>query len=161
MDLPKPGSEHLWLQRMVGTWRMEGQCAAPPGEEAPVLGGTETVRMLGGLWMLAEGEGEMPGGGTAQSVMTIGYDPARSCFLGTFVASMMTHLWSYRGSLDAAGNTLTLDTEGPDFGTPGRMAHYQDIIALVGDDTRTLTSRMKDENGTWHQVMSARYTRIG
>jgi hypothetical protein len=159
MDLPQPGPEHRWLQRLVGTWRTEGACAAPPGEAPTQLTGTEQVRSLGGLWVLAEGEGEMPGGGVARSLMTLGFDPAQGAFLGTFVASMMTHLWIYRGTL--AGDTLTLDCEGPDFGTPGRMARYQDIIALQGDDARTLTSRMQAADGSWQEVMSARYRRIG
>ncbi|CAH0249129.1 DUF1579 domain-containing protein [Roseomonas sp. CECT 9278] len=158
MDLPQPGPEHRWLQRIVGTWRTEGECAAPPGEAPSQMTGTERVRSLGGLWILAEGEGEMPGGGTANSLMTIGFDPAQGAFMGSFVASMMTHLWLYRGVL--AGDTLTLDTEGPNFGGEG-LARYQDIIALQGDDARTLTSRMQMPDGTWQQVMSARYRRLG
>ncbi|WP_198369226.1 DUF1579 domain-containing protein [Roseomonas rosulenta] len=158
MDLPQPGPEHRWLDRLVGTWRTEGECAAPRGEAPVQMTGTERVRSLGGLWVLAEGEGAMPGGGAAHSLMTIGFDPAQGVFVGNFVASMMAHLWLYRGTL--AGDTLTLDTEGPDFGGDG-MAAYQDIIALQGDDARTLTSRMRMPDGTWQQVMSARYRRIG
>ena len=37
--------------------------------------GVDVVRSLGGLWIIAEGEGEMPGGGTAKTIMTLGYDP--------------------------------------------------------------------------------------
>jgi len=158
MEFPQPGPQHTWLQRLVGAWRTEGECAAPPGEAPVQMTGTERVRSLGGLWILAEGVGEMPGGGTANSQMTIGFDPAQGAFVGTFVASMMTHLWLYRGTLE--GDTLTLDTEGPDFGGGG-MARYQDIIALQGDDARTLTSRMQMPDGGWQQVMSARYRRIG
>jgi hypothetical protein len=158
MDFPQPGIEHRWLQRLAGTWRTEGECAAPGGETPTQMTGTERVRSLGGLWVLAEGEGEMPGGGTAHSLMTLGFDPVQGTFVGTFVASMMTHLWSYRGTL--VGDTLTLDTEGPEFGS-GAMARYQDIIALQGDDARTLTSRMQTPDGTWVEVMSARYRRIG
>lgn len=158
MDIPQPGPEHRWLQRLVGAWQMDGECPGAPGEAPTRMTGIERVRSLGGLWVLAEGEGEMPGGGAAHSLMTIGFDPAQGAFVGTFVASMMTHLWSYRGAL--AGDTLTLDTVGPNFGTGG-LAPYQDIIALQGDDARTLTSRMQAEDGSWHQVMSARYRRIG
>ena len=158
MELPKPGPEHQWLHRMIGTWHMEGESPGAPGEAPTKVSGTERVRSLGGLWILGEGEGEMPGGGTANNLMTIGFDPAQGVFLGSFVASMMTHLWSYRGTLRTA--PLPPDAEGPDFGGGG-MAAYQDIIALQGDDTRTLTSRMRMPDGTWQQVMSARYRRIG
>ena len=33
---------------------------------------------------------------------TLGYDPAKKKYVGTFIASVMTHLWIYSGSLDAA-----------------------------------------------------------
>ena len=45
--------------------------------------------------------------------MTLGYDPVQKRFVGTFIGSMMTHMWIYNGTLDAAGKVLTLDTEGP------------------------------------------------
>ena len=63
--------------------------------------------------MIAEGRGQMPGGGTGTTVMTLGYDSARQRFVGTFIASMMTHLWVYKGVLNDAGTELTLETEGP------------------------------------------------
>ena len=37
-----------------------------PGKPSEKSQGTECVRTLGGLWILAEGEGEMPGGGAAR-----------------------------------------------------------------------------------------------
>lgn len=123
--------------------------------------GTETVRSLGGLWTLGEGKGEMPGGGECTTIMTLGYDPARKRFVGSFVASVMTNMWLYEGTLDASGSVLTLDTEGPDMSgeTPveGATAKYQDIIEFVSDTHRTLTSRMQAKDGTWHEIMTAHY----
>ena len=81
--------------------------------------------------------------------MTLGYDPQKQRFVGTFVASMMTHLWSYDGTLDASGEVLTLDTLGPSFSGDGRLVRYQDIIAWEGDDHRTLRSRAMGEDGGW------------
>lgn len=154
----EPQAEHRWLDRLVGDWTSEAQCVMEPGQPPATFSGRETARSLGGLWILAEGSGDMPGGGTMTSVLTLGYDPARRLYVGTFVASMMTHLWLYQGRLD--GNVLTLDTEGPDFSTGGEtMARFQDIVEIVDDDTRTLTSRMQGADGQWQQVMAARYRR--
>jgi hypothetical protein len=50
----------------------------------------------------------MPGGGTCDSIMTPGYDPPTKRFVGPFIASMLTHVWIYNGSLDAAEKVLTL-----------------------------------------------------
>jgi hypothetical protein len=91
--------------------------------------------------------------------MTLGYDPARGKFVGTFVASMMTHLWVYEGTLDSAGKVLTLDTEGPGMAGDGKMVKYKDVIEFKSDDHRTLTSHMLGDDGKWQQFMTAHYRR--
>jgi hypothetical protein len=160
MTMAQPQEEHRWLERLVGTWAVEGECPGPDGETMTMTG-TETVRSLGGLWILCEGTGGMPDGGPATTVMTLGYDPERGRYVGTFVGSMMTHLWHYEGTLDGAKKTLTLDTEGPNMHRPGTTCRYQDIVALDGNDRRTLTSRMRGEDGSWTEIMTARYRRTG
>jgi hypothetical protein len=156
---PAPQTEHQWLQRLVGEWASEGEAAMEPGKPPETFRGTESVRSLGGLWVLAEGQGDMPGGGPATTLMTLGYDPQRQRYVGTFVASMMTHLWAYDGALDAAGRALTLETEGPSMADQGKMAKYRDVLAFESDDHRTLTSHVLGDDGTWHAFMTARYRR--
>ncbi len=156
----KPEKEHAWLQRMVGEWKMEGECVMGPDQPPMKSTGVETVRSVGGLWTIGEGKGEPPGGGDlVTSYLTLGYDPQRKKFVGSFVASVMTHLWIYEGSLDAAGKVLTLDCKGPTFAGDGSMAEYQDIFEIVDDNTRTLSSQVKGPDGTWQRFMTARYTR--
>jgi hypothetical protein len=155
----EPQKEHQWLQKLVGEWTYEHSCSAGPDKPSEKFTGTERVRTLGPVWVLAEGTGQMPGGGTANSLMTLGYDPQAKRFVGTWVGSMMPHLWVYDGSLDAAEKVLTLNAEGPDFSTPGRTAKYQDVIEFVSDDHRTLTSRTLGEDGKWTEFMKAHYRR--
>ncbi len=110
--------------------------------------------------MLIEAQGEMPGGGVAHSVMTLGYDPQQQRFTGTFIASMMTHLWVYSGALDATRRVLTLDTEGPDMADPTKLVKFQDIIELTNADQRVMRSQALGDDGQWRQFMTARYTRV-
>jgi hypothetical protein len=160
MMTPEARTEHLWLQRMIGKWSMEGRCEMAPGQPPETTTGTETVRSLGGLWVMGESRGEMPGGaGEARNVITLGFDPVKGRFVGSFVSSAMANLWVYEGSL--ADNVLTLDCEGPDFTDPGKTCAYQDIMELVSDDHRLLRSRMKGPDGQWHQIMQAQYRRVG
>jgi hypothetical protein len=155
----EPVEQHRWLQRLLGEWVIETGVPASPGQPAETLVGSETVRQLGELWVLGEGHGPMPGGGEAHTMITLGYDPVRRRFTGTWIGSMMTHLWVYDGELDADGRTLTLSATGPDFERPGHTRQYQDIIEVVDDDTRLFRSRMLGDDGTWQDMMSARYTR--
>jgi hypothetical protein len=149
--------EHLWLSKLVGDWSFEAECLMGPGQPPVKTTGSQTVRMLGGLWMIGEGEGECPDGSRAKSIITLGYDPEKQRFVGTFIASMMTHLWPYEGTLD--GNVLTLDSEGPSFSGDGTTVKYQDIVELRDDDHWILRSRMPGEDGKWLEFMTAHYRR--
>jgi hypothetical protein len=156
----EPQKEHAWLQRLVGEWTYEAEAVMAPGQPPMKSQGVESVRSLGGLWIVGDGHGECPGGGPATTLLTLGYDPQKKRFVGTWVGSMMTHLWTYDGALDAAGKVLTLDAEGPSFAGDGTtMAKYQDITEIMGDDHRVLTSRVLGADGKWNQFMTAHYRR--
>ena len=156
---PQPQKEHAFLQKIVGEWTSEGECSMEPGKPPTKMTGTESVRSIGGLWMVAEGSGEMPGGGPSTTIMTLGYDPQKKRFVGTFIGSMMTNMWVYDGSLDASGKVLTLDTEGPQMHAEGKITKYKDIIELKSDDERVLRSEMLGSDGKWSQVVSVTYRR--
>ncbi|HEU4888345.1 MAG TPA: DUF1579 domain-containing protein [Thermoanaerobaculia bacterium] len=153
MTKPEPQKEHQWLARLVGDWSMEGEANMGPGTPE-TFKGTESARSIGGLWVIVEGEGAMPGGGTSTSMMTLGYDPQKKRFVGSFLGSMMTNLWIYEGTLDADGRVLTLDTEGPGMSGDGTLAKYKDSIEFKSDDERVMTSQVQGADGTWTQIMT-------
>jgi hypothetical protein len=155
----QPQKEHEWLQQLVGEWTYINECIMGPDQPPTKHEGSDSVRSLGGLWVLLEGTAPMPDGGTGTTLMTLGYDPQKQRFLGTFVGSMMTHLWIYEGTLDASGKVLTLDCEGPSFAPGGGMARYQDIIEIKDANHRTLSSQLQGEDGKWTRFMTAHYTR--
>jgi hypothetical protein len=155
----EPQKEHEWLQQLVGEWTFEVEATVEPGCAPEHFRGTERVRSIGGLWILAEGRGEMPGGGAATTLLTLGYDLQKKRYLGTWIGSMMTHLWIYDGSLDATERVLTLDTEGPDMTAEGKLAKFKDVIEFKNDDHRLLSSHTLDADGKWHHFMTAHYRR--
>ncbi len=160
----EPLKQHQWLNQLIGAWTLESECIMGPDQSPSKWKGNEVIRSLGGMWTIAEGNSEMQDGSLGQSITTLGFDPQKSCFLGTFIASMMTHLWLYKGSLDADEKILTLDTEGPNFSAGAdsgcvAITPYQDIIEFISPDHRILTSRIKMEDGTWNQFMTAHYHR--
>jgi hypothetical protein len=155
----EPQKEHQWLQKFVGEWTFDGEAPMGPDQPPTKFSGTESVRPIGGLWILAEGQGEMPGGGAATMMLTLGYDPQRQRYIGTWIGSMMTHLWIYDGGLDAAERVLTLNSEGPSMSSAGKMTQYQDVIEFRSNDHRVLTSRMLGDDGKWQQFMTSNYRR--
>jgi hypothetical protein len=156
----KPDKNHEWLKRFVGQWEMESECVMGP-DQPPMKGtGKETVRMLGDLWIVGESTMSMPGAGEGKAILTIGYDPIRKKFVGTWVGSMMTHLFVYEGELDEATGTLPLHCTGPDFADPTKLGHYQDVYRLSPSGERSLTSHMKTPDGKWVLFMTAKYKRV-
>ncbi|MGF1567102.1 MAG: DUF1579 domain-containing protein [Nodosilinea sp.] len=150
--------EHQWLQQLVGEWTYEVEGMTGPDQPMDPSTGTESVKSVGGLWVIAEGQGDMCGS-PATTLMTLGYNPQKQRFVGTWVGSMMTHLWIYDGELDAAERVLTLHSEGPTMAGDGKLAPYKDVIEFKSDDHRMLTSFCLGDDGQWHQFMTANYHR--
>ena len=151
---PKPQKEHQWLDRLVGEWttetNSEGTDDMPPMKHV----GTETVRSLDGIWFIAEGKGEI-----GPTIMTLGYDPDKKKYVGTFVGSMMTDLWLYEGEVDPSGNVLVLDTEGPSFSGDGSRVPYKDSMEFISEDHRVLTSRVQGVDAQWTDFTRTDYHR--
>jgi hypothetical protein len=91
--------------------------------------------------------------------MTLGYDTAKKCFVGTFIGSMMTNLWVYDGALDSTRTKLALDAEGPSLSGDGTMAKYQDTIEIKDANHRVLSSSVLGPDGKWQHFMTANYRR--
>ena len=155
---PEPQKEHKWLRKLLGDWTFESE-VSEAGKPSDKCAGAESVRALGDLWVVGEGTGDMPGGGTAKTVLTLGYDIQKKRFVGTWVGSMMTNLWVYDGYLDENSNKLTLESEGPDMSGSGKSARYRDIIEFASDDHRILRSETLGEDGKWTQFMVMHYRR--
>jgi hypothetical protein len=156
----EPQKEHEWLTKLVGDWTMEAECMMGPDQPPMKSKAKETVRSLGGLWIVAEGEGAMPDGAPALTMMSLGYDPQTKRYVGTWIGSMMTHMWVYDGEMSSSGTTLTLNAEGPDFLDTTKKAKYQDIIEIVSDDHRMLKSQVQGADGKWTHFMTANYHRV-
>ena len=148
---------HRWLEQLLGDWhvRTAGSDGKPDGSGP----WTEHVRSLEGLWIVCEGQGTMPGGSFGQTLMTLGFNPQTKRYVGTWVGSMMSHMWIYDGELDADGTSLSLHCEGPDFENPGRTMRYRDVITLAGPSRRLLTAQAQTADGNWKDLMTAEYLR--
>jgi hypothetical protein len=154
-----PTSEHAWLQQLVGDWTITSTVdMGPDGGGATTVEGTESVRSIGGLWVIGEGQAEIQGDPT-HSVITLGFDPAKQAFVGTWLDSSQPFLWHYTGSLDETRKILALDAEGPSWEDPTKTASYRDSIEIKSADHRVLTSAVKNPDGTWTTFLRADYRR--
>ncbi len=157
---PPPTKEHEWLKQFLGEWESVAEMQMGPGVPAEKCKGQEKVHALGDIWIVSNIEGEMPGGaGKMKGMMTLGFDAAKGKYIGTWVDSVMPHMWVYEGAVDATGKILTLNAVGPNMMGGEGMANYRDITEFKDADHRVLTSQAEGPGGTWITFMPANYTR--
>jgi hypothetical protein len=154
----KPLEEHIWLEKLVGDWTYESEASMGPDQPPMKSSGTERFRTLGGLWYVGEAQGGMPGGGGCTMIITVGYDPQKKRYVGSFIGSMMTNFWVYSGFVEE--NTLHLESEGPSFSGDGTMALYRDSIEFVSENHRVLRSGVQLPDGSWNIFMTSHYRRV-
>ena len=156
----EPQKEHQWLQKLVGEWTSEAEMKTKPGEPPIKTKGTERCSIARrSLDSGRRSRARCPARGSNHDELTLGYDPQKGEYVGTWVGSMMTHMWIYNGALDGTGNVLTLDTEGPSMAGDGKMSKYQDVIEFKSDDHRILASQVLGDDGKWNRFMTAHYRR--
>ena len=126
-EAPKPGPEHEFLKKHVGTWDLTMKVG---GMESKAV---VTQKMdLGGLWLVSTLESEF-GGVKIQGRGMDTYDPARKKFVGVFIDSMSTSPLVTEGTLDKEKKTLTMVGDGP--GMDGKPTKYKIVTEWKDDDT--------------------------
>ena len=93
------------------------------------------------------------------SVLTLGYDSAKQKFVGTWVDSMLNHMWHYEGTLDDSGKVLTLMTEGPSFTDPNQTAKYKEVLELKDKDHKVFSSHVQVD-GEWVKFVTVEGKRV-
>jgi hypothetical protein len=149
---PQPTKEHEFLQQFVGEWETEAEASMGPGQPPIKCKGKASSRMLGGFWLINESQGDMMGM-TVNAVQTIGYDPEKKKYVGTWVDSMVNYMWKYEGEVDSTGKTLVLEAEGPNFMTGGKTTKFRDAYEFKSKDHIEATSSMLGDDGKWVQFM--------
>lgn len=150
--MPKPTTQHQWLQRFVGKWDDQVTINMEPGKPPMKAKMNETFRSLGGFWVVGEGSGVMMGQRMASN-LTIGYDPAQKKYIGTWIDSNSNYMWRYVGSVDSSGKVLTLMTTGPCPMKGGKIVQFKEVTEFKSNNHRVFTSSMLDE-GKWTKMLT-------
>lgn len=150
-------SEHKWLHRFVGKWRTCNDPEAPAEQD---FEGAEVYKAIGENWIQGESIVKGKKGEPDQiSLTTIGFDPEKGKFVGSWVGTMMNMQWIYEG--DKVGeNRLVLDSVGPSFdGTPGEQV-YRDIYEFTDDNHRIMKSYVQKSDMKWELFMTIHADRV-
>lgn len=154
--MPKPQKEHEWLKQLAGEWDLD-LTMTEPGKGETKAKGSESTRLLGGFWSIADVKAtmmNMPFGGQ----LTIGYSIEKKKYVATWVDSMGDYLWTYEGTLDPGGKILTLETIGPCPMQDNKPTRFKEIIEIKDKDHRTFKS-LVELDGKFQQMLTIEYTR--
>lgn len=144
---PKPGKQHEYLKRLVGTWDAETEFGK----------GTMTYKMgLGGLWLIGDFEGEF-GGLKFEGKGLDTYDPATKTYRSVWVDSFSTSPRIMEGNLDKDEKVVTMTGEGR--GPDDNTAKYKSITEIKDADTVNYSLFMVDKDGKEHPVVEITYKR--
>lgn len=156
--MPGTTAEHAWLEKFVGQWSTDMKAKMGPDQPAMQCNGTMSSRSIGGFWVINEMKGDMAGE-PMTGIQTIGYDTTKKRYVGTWVDSMTSYMWRYEGSVDKTGKVLTLEADGPNFMSEGKLTKFQDIYEVSSEDELKMTSRMQGDDGQWVTFMSGTFKR--
>lgn len=154
----RPTPQHEVLKGEAGTWDATMKIfMGGPGEPPQVSKGVETNRMLGGLWLIGEFEGEFVGQKFLGHGVT-GYDTEKKKYVGTWVDNVTARIMPLEGTYDAASKTLTLYTEAisPITGKPVKERHVHEY---KDEDHRLLRMYQPGPDGKDSLLMEVAYTR--
>lgn len=151
-EMPLPQEEHKFLEKFVGEWDSKMEATGIPGQPPIECQGTSKAKMMGGFWVVIAGKGEMAGQ-PMESVMQLGYDTKKKKYVGTWSDSCTSHMWHYEGTVE--GNTLTLNTEGPNMLDPKKTSKYREQITFISPDHYEFSSSMENGEGGWTTFMLA------
>jgi len=160
MDKLEITPEHRWLHKFLGDWEYEGSFPGGPGNEGFSFKGSEHVRAVGDAWIQGEGSNDM-GGENCTMIITLGYDTRRKAYVGTWIGSMMDHMFQYEGRVEPDGRTMVLESTGPCMMDPTKERKYRDITEFKTDDHRAFRAEMLGDDGTWSPMMSFDMYRVG
>ena len=159
-NVPGPQKEHEWLQKFVGEWETTTKGKAGPDQPAMEIKGKISSRQVGRLWVINEMRADL-GTSRMHGVQTIGYDPKKKKYVGTWVDSMMNFMWKYEGSVDESGNKINLDARGPaSMAADGKPALYRDSYEFKTPDLIIVTSSVQNEDGEWVAFMTGEAKRV-
>ena len=154
--LPEPTPEHESLLGVVGTWTVDCTYFMAPGEPMKVQA-KETIEALGRFWTVSLFESDfmgLPFAGRA----TTGFDPKRGKWVGTWVDSMMPHMFVMEGERDAESGIVTMHCDGPAPMT-GDMVPYRSTTENLADGRRRFEMFMTLPEAGEVKMFSYVYTR--
>ena len=135
---PKPGKEHEALKVFEGDWTFTGKFFMDPAQPPMEMNGTETSKMvLGGFYLNSEVKSAFAGA-PFEGRWTLTYSIFKKKYQATWIDSMMPHVFTSEGDVDATGKIFNLLGEGFDPAT-GKPTKERWVMEVKDADNHQMT----------------------
>ena len=159
-EVMTPGDPHKKLEQMVGTWDAETKMwMNGPNAEPSVSTGTMEMKMvLGGRYLLQDFTGTMMDS-PFNGIGYMGYDNFKKKYFGSWIDNMSTGMSTMEGTMDKAGNTLTMwgKMDEPMTGEKNKPVKY--VVTLIDNNKHVFEIYDVKSYGEKKPVMQITYTR--
>src|SRR5262245_6595500 len=157
-ELGKPGPAHKALESLAGEWNIEGRCWMAPDGPPMVNKGTAKVRwILDGRFLQEDFNGEFMGK-QFQGIGITGYDNMKKKYVGSWIDSMSTGVFSSEGTADTDGKVFTFQGKMDDPMTGQKNKPFKWVVRILDADKHTF--EMHDLTlGDKSKTMEMTYTR--
>jgi hypothetical protein len=152
----EPPKEMEHFKGDVGTWNCEIRMFGDPSGKPDVSKGSETISMLGGMWMISHFKGEMMGM-SFEGSSQMGFNPETKKYTGTWVDSMSPYAMTTEGTWDEKTQTLTQTGTGKD--ASGNEAKMKMTSVYNKDGSRLFSMFMPMPDGKEMKTMEILYTK--
>lgn len=156
-DFPKPGPEHEMLAKRAGAWDFTAKMTMDPSQPPTAFKGSETVKMMGPFWIVADLDAAFEGMPFQGHGMT-GYSPVKKKFITIWTDSAGPDSEIFEGTYDAEKKTLTMFGETPDPMAGNAIVKHKSVLGFKDDNSYTYTM-YKIEGGKDVKVLEMEYKR--
>lgn len=153
-----PGPEHKVLDFKVGKWKTQVKWwmdeTTPPAESE---GSAEIQWILGGRYLSEDDNGSVMGM-PFQGMGVSGYDNLKKKYVSGWIDNMGTGIMTSEGTYDAAKQTFSYKTSGPDL-MASKYVPMRAVETIVDANTFKVEAFAPDVKGKEYRSMEIVYTR--
>src|SRR5262245_34529610 len=151
-----PSKEHGMLKEMEGNWDVEMKFQMPGADEQTAKG-TETVVLVGELWAVFDVKFDDMMGGKWQGHGTLGFDPVKKKYVGSFVHSASPFLSIGEGTPNEGGKSVTMNWDG--VGPTGEREKMREVFEKKDKDNAVMTMYGTGSDGKEEKHFTMTYKR--
>ncbi len=160
MKYSEPDEHHKLLEPMVGNFTTKAKVWMDPTSSEPSVsdGTMKTEWVLGGRFLQQHYNSDFMGM-PFEGLGMLGFDRYKEQYTGYWWDTFGTTTYESRGSVNEAGDTITMYGVMQDPAQDGRLVRTRDVTRIISKDKHVMEMHHDQPDGSWIKVMEITFTR--